>query len=54
VRDLAAAGLRLGPVTGPREGHVVKQSPDSGTAVARQSAVGLTLSATAATTTPPQ
>ena len=54
VRDLAAAGLRLGPVTGPREGHVVKQSPDSGTAVARQSAVSLTLSATAATISPPQ
>ncbi len=54
VRDLAAAGLRLGPVTGPREGHVVKQNPDSGTAVARQSAVSLTLSATAATISPPQ
>jgi hypothetical protein len=54
VRDLEAAGLKLGPVTGPREGHVVKQSPESGTAVTRQSAVSLTLSATAATTSPPQ
>ena len=54
VRDLEAAGLKLGPVTGPREGHVVKQTPESGTAVARQSAVSLTLSATAATTSPPQ
>jgi hypothetical protein len=52
VRDLEAAGLKLGPITGPREGHVVKQSPDSGTTVARQSAVSLTLSATAATITP--
>ena len=54
VRDLEAAGLKLGPVTGPREGHVVKQSPEGGTAVARQSAVSLTLSATAATISPPQ
>jgi hypothetical protein len=52
--DLAAAGLRLGAVAGPREGHVVKQSPEGGTTVSRQSAVSLTLSATAATISPPQ
>jgi hypothetical protein len=54
VRDLEAAGLKLGPVVGPRDGHVVKQSPEGGAAVARQSAVSLTLSATAATISPPQ
>lgn len=51
TRDLQAAGLRLGVTTGPREGFVVKQSPEAGTPVARQAAVGVTLSATAATTT---
>jgi hypothetical protein len=54
VRDLEAAGLKLGPVAGPRDGHVVKQSPEGGTAVPRQSAVSVTLSATAATVSPPQ
>jgi beta-lactam-binding protein with PASTA domain len=52
VRDLEAAGLKLGPVVGPREGHVVKQSPEGGAVVPRQSAVSLTLSATAATKSP--
>jgi hypothetical protein len=52
VRDLAAAGLRLGAVAGPGEGHVVKQSPEGGAAVPRQSAVNLTLSGTAATMSP--
>jgi hypothetical protein len=52
VRDLEAAGLKLGPVVGPREGHVVKQSPEGGAVVPRQSAVSLTLSATAATMSP--
>jgi beta-lactam-binding protein with PASTA domain len=54
VLDLEAAGLRLGAVSGPREGHVVKQSPEGGTAVSRQSAVSLTLSGTAATISPPR
>jgi hypothetical protein len=54
VRDLEAAGLRLGPVTGPRDGFIVKQSPEAGGAAARQSAVSVTLSATAATIAPPQ
>lgn len=54
VKDLETAGLRLGAVTGPREGHVVKQSPEGGTPLSRQSAVSLTLSATAATISPPQ
>jgi hypothetical protein len=54
VRDLEAAGLKLGAIVGPREGHIVKQSPEGGTAVPRQSAVSLTLSATAATVSPPQ
>ena len=52
VRDLEAAGLRLGPVSGPRDGYIVKQSPDAGGGVPRQSAVGVTLSATAATVAP--
>jgi hypothetical protein len=52
VRDLEAAGLRLGPVTGPREGFIVKQSPDPGGGVLRHSAVSVTLSGTAATITP--
>jgi hypothetical protein len=52
--DLAAAGLKLGAVAGPREGHVVKQSPEGGATVSRQSAVSLTLSATAATISAPQ
>ena len=54
TRDLEAAGLKLGPITGPRDGHVVKQSPEGGTAAPRQSAVSLTFSATAATVSPPQ
>ncbi len=54
LRDLETAGLKLGAVVGPREGHVVKQSPEGGTTVARQSAVSLTLSTTAATISPPQ
>jgi hypothetical protein len=53
-RDLDVAGLKLGAVVGPRDGHVVKQSPEGGTTVSRQSAVSLTLSATAATISPPQ
>jgi len=53
VRDLEAAGLRLGGTTGPREGFVVKQVPDAGTRVPRQATVSVTLSATAATTTVP-
>jgi hypothetical protein len=54
TRDLEAAGLKLGAVVGPREGYVVKQSPEGGTAVPRQSAVSLTLSGTAATISPSQ
>ena len=52
VRDLEAAGLRLGPVTGPRDGFIVKQSPDAGEGAARQSVVSVTLSGTAATVAP--
>jgi PASTA domain-containing protein len=52
VRDLEAAGLRLGPVTGPRDGHIVKQSPEAGASAARQTTVGVTLSGTAATIAP--
>jgi PASTA domain len=54
VRDLEAAGLRLGPVTGPRDGFIVNQSPEAGGSVPRRSAVGVTLSGTAATIAPPQ
>jgi len=54
MRDLEAAGLKLGAVAGPREGHVVKQTPEGGVAVPRQSAVSLTLSGTAATMSPPR
>jgi hypothetical protein len=54
VRDLEAAGLRLGPVTGPRDGYIVQQSPEAGGGAPRQSAVGVTLSATAATIAPPR
>ena len=54
VRDLEAVGLRLGPVAGPRDGYIVKQSPEPGGGAPRQSAVGVTLSATAATIAPPQ
>ena len=50
-RDLAAAGLRLGSTTGPRDGFVVKQTPDAGAKVAARSSVSLILSGTAATTT---
>jgi beta-lactam-binding protein with PASTA domain len=49
-RDLAAAGLRVGATTGPRDGHVVKQTPDAGARVTARSAVTLTLSGSAATT----
>lgn len=52
VRDLETAGLRLGPVTGPRDGFIVKQSPDAGDGAPRQSPVSVTLSATAATIAP--
>jgi hypothetical protein len=52
TRDLQSAGLRLGAVAGPREGFVVKQEPPAGARVARQAAVGVTLSATAAGVTP--
>ena len=54
VRDLETAGLRLGPVVGPRDGHIVKQVPEAGGGVPRQSAVSVTLSATAATIAPPR
>jgi hypothetical protein len=54
VRDLEAAGLRLGPVAGPRDGHIVKQVPEAGGGAPRQSAVSVTLSATAATIAPPR
>lgn len=53
VRDLAAAGLRLGGTMGPREGFVVKQVPEAGARVSRQAPVSVTLSAAAATTTVP-
>ena len=53
TRDLKAAGLRLGRTTGSRDGFVVKQSPEAGSQIARQAAVEVTLSATAATTTAP-
>jgi hypothetical protein len=52
VRDLETAGLRLGPVTGPRDGYIVKQSPEGGGGAPRQSVVSVTLSATAATIAP--
>lgn len=52
VRDLDVAGLRLGGTTGARDGFVVKQAPEAGARVARQAAVAVTLSATAAGTTP--
>jgi hypothetical protein len=54
VRDLEAVGLRLGTVTGPRDGFVVKQIPEAGAGAPRQSAVDVTLSATAATIAPPR
>jgi hypothetical protein len=54
VRDLESAGLRLGPVTGPRDGYIVKQSPEGGGGAPRQSAVSVTLSGTAATIAPPR
>ena len=56
AQELAAAGLRLGPTAGPREGFVVKQTPPAGARVPRQAAVSLTLSATAAgvTVLPPR
>lgn len=54
VRDLEAAGLRLGVVTGPRDGFIVKQSPDAGAGAPTRSAVAVTLSGTAATVSPPR
>lgn len=54
IRDLQVAGLRLGTVTGPREGFVVLQAPDAGASVPGGSAVSVTLSATAATIGPPR
>lgn len=54
VDDLEAAGLRLGTTTGPRDGFVVKQSPEAGAVAPRQTAVSVTLSATAATIAPPR
>jgi hypothetical protein len=54
VRDLESAGLRLGPVTGPRDGYIVKQAPEGGGAAPRQSPVSVTLSGTAATIAPPR
>jgi len=53
ARDLTAAGLRLGPTTGPRDGFVVKQTPAAGARVPRQAPVTLTLSGTAAGVTVP-
>jgi len=53
TRDLAEAGLALGETTGPREGFVVKQRPEAGASVPRQTAIGVTLSATAAGVTVP-
>jgi hypothetical protein len=52
VRELAVLGLRLGSAAGPRDGFVVKQVPAAGTRVARQAAVSVTLSATAAGAVP--
>jgi PASTA domain len=54
VRDLETAGLRLGPVAGPRDGYIVKQMPEAGGGAPRESAVSVTLSATAATIAPPR
>jgi len=54
VRDLEAAGLRLGAVTGPRDGYIVNQTPEAGGSAAPQSGVNVTLSGTAATITPPR
>lgn len=52
TRDLQAAGLRLGGVEGPREGFVVKQAPEAGMRAARDATVSVTLSGSAATTSP--
>jgi beta-lactam-binding protein with PASTA domain len=52
-RDLAEAGLRLGQVTGPADGFVVKQTPEAGASVPRDASVHVTLSATAAGVTVP-
>ena len=54
TRDLTAAGLRLGATTGPSDGFVVKQEPEAGTPAPRQTPVAVTLSATAAASTPGQ
>jgi hypothetical protein len=52
TRDLQAAGLRLGGIEGPREGFVVKQAPEAGARASRDAAVSVTMSGTAATTSP--
>jgi hypothetical protein len=52
-RDLAEAGLRLGQVTGPADGFVVKQTPEAGAPAPRDAPVHVTLSATAAGVTAP-
>ena len=54
VRELEAAGLRLGAVAGPRDGYIVNQSPEAGGSAAPQSGVSVTLSGTAATIAPPR
>ena len=53
-RDLGDAGLRLGAVTGPREGFVIRQTPEAGLRLTRGAPVALVLSSTAASTTDPQ
>jgi PASTA domain-containing protein len=54
VRELEAAGLRLGAVAGPRDGYIVNQAPEAGGSAAPQSGVSVTLSGTAATIAPPR
>jgi hypothetical protein len=54
VRDLESVGLRLGATTGPRDGFIVKQSPEAGTTATQQTPVSVTLSGTAATIAPPR
>src|SRR5262249_13171433 len=51
-RGLGAADPRLGSGTGARDGYLGKQSPEGGGRASRQSAVAVTLSATAATIAP--
>lgn len=52
TRDLEAAGLRLGVVTGPRDGFVIKQSPEAGATTAARAPVSVTLSGTAVGSSP--